>query len=478
MYEDNKQKNIISIIVGLIVFIIAIQIVWHYFHTGKIVITTNNPQNIIELSKVNIKTVAGAPLQSFSARNQLSANVGLGEYTAKVINLNKSSTQLINLTSHKTLKYNMSLDNTLGFEPVASQNANDIVADNNNLTYLNPETYTLNTITSNNSSSAINSNVKFNIVKWINTSYGVGQSPNSNSLYSISGDNINKISLPSSVNINGDDSSFDVASNKQIYVASGENVSSGNQNDNFKEVYTAPTSDLVIGAASGKFAAAYSVGNAAVNDNDNVVLAVVNSSGKVKKTKVTEDVNSLSWSPNQNYLASINESSVNVYNSTLKHIALIPTTFQPGFLSWINSNELVYASSTQVWMYNIQTQKDTILANAPLDEAITYLTVNDEKSYIYLSMAGTPSYNNPEIMRIGLQGQSTSSLADQLQNILPITLSDSTIGLINFTKPSILITPNAYSTSSTASYIQEAQSQLQQDGYDISSLSFNVGPTN
>ncbi len=469
----NLRKYLI-IFSGLIILVLCSLFVWNFYHTGTIIILTNSSKNSITLTRINANNVGGAS-SVIKSNGQLSATVGLGRYDATVNNRHSSSSKLIVLGSHKTLRYSLNLNNLLNTQPVLNAQAQDIAVSSNHLVYLNTYTDEINEINSANNLSIINTSYPLQTVKWANANFGVGENSQQN-LYIINNGSVSLLNLPRS---SSKITTYDVSSNMQIYVVIGKKIYIGDQNGNFKKLYTTTSLNMIIGGSVNKAAVAYD-SNSSDSNGSNVMLCIVNSSGQVVKTNIGEDVSSLVWSSNGQYLASVSESSIRVFNSSLKLLALIPTSIPADYLSWLNNNNFVYENSNQIWSYNLSSSRADLLTKLPLDNIASGLAVSNDGSYIYSATDDSINNTNSAILKIGLKGQQAPTIAYQLEDMLPMTLTDCSISLINFSQtPTILIQPSSLSNGLSQNYyIQEAESEIQQLGFSIKQLNFVVGPAN
>jgi dipeptidyl aminopeptidase/acylaminoacyl peptidase len=474
--EYNKAiptRKIIIAVVFFVIFIILVKLTWDYFHTGKIIITTNNSQSSIVLSNVNSDNVGGATGAAHKATGKLSVNVSLGHYVATVSNGQKVVTQLITLGSNTTLRYDITLNNTLTTVPVINTTAQDIAVSSSKLVYLNTSTNSIDSIDNNNSLSTLNTPFQFQTVKWANVNFGVGQDRQQD-LYLVNNDSVSTIKLPSPTSDSTNE--YSVASDEQIYVSIGSNVYVRTSDGNFKKIYTTPSAPLVIGGSNNKVAVAYSTDESGDDDDDSgVTIATISTSGQVEKTSPGEDVSSLIWSPNNNYLASLNESSINIYTASLHAVAIIPTAVPIGYLSWLSNNKVIYAGGGKLWTYDLSNGRADLIATMPLATSVTGLAVSQNGSSIYISTANTITAGNSAILEVNLNRQQPSSLAEELQVLLPMALNGYTMSLVNFAQPStIMVVPSSLqSNANQNSYIQDAQTALQQDGFNIAQLRFS-----
>jgi hypothetical protein len=464
-----KKKALILSILGLAALGV---LVWlsNYLSTGTIAITTNNSGNTITLQRNG----QGKPFTK-TGLGSLSATVGHGQYTATVKNGSKTSVQVINLKEgHKTLRYSISLSGLEAVGPVAYQNAKDIVADGTQLLYVDAASGYLYKIDAQNNITALNSALPLQTVKWASPSFGVGQDSRGH-LYTIVNGSVSPLSVPfsyGSAAVN-----FAVSGSKQVYVSYGADIYAGDQNGNFKRIYTATSPNPVLAAGANQVA----IAGEAEGQNAGVsqpLLAIVSPSSTVVKKSGNGEIRKLALSPSGQYLVSVNESYASVYDSSLRQIATVPASSSVDYVGWLDNDRFLYTSKDGLWSYDLASQQAELLANMPFVAGyITGLGVSGDGSYVYLT-TGDPSVgNNYAILRVGLKGQQVPDYISKLQAILPLTLNDSSLSLVNFTQPAtILIGSFRDSNLSGPAYLQEAQNGLTQYGFDLSKLQFRLVP--
>jgi hypothetical protein len=447
------------VVLGIILFS---GLVWlaHYLASGPISITTNNKSNTISLQRVGSGN-------SFTRTGQysLSTTISHGEYLITVKNGLQVTTQVIDFKEgHKSFHYFLATSALKQTAPVAYENSENLVADNNQLIYLDASQHFLYNIDSQNNISLLNP-TSLQTVKWVNPTFGIGQNSQGH-LYSIVNGSVNPLSVPFSYNKST--VNFAVASNKQIYISQGPNVYAGSVNGNFKKIYVASSSQPILAASANKLA----VADETEEQNGGIskpLLSIVNTlTSKVIKQHI--NVGSLSWSPNGSYLVSVDESGASVYDSSLNLINTIPTSSVVEGVGWLNNSQFYYGSTSSVWSYDISSRKSVLLANLPVDSYVTGLTLDSDKSYIYITTTDS-SDSIYTISRIGLDNQPVSQTVSQLQNILPLTLTDCSLELINFgVSPTILLQEFGSGNLNTQGYINEADTGLSQDGFNLNNL--------
>lgn len=468
--ENLNLKKIIIISVLIIMCLITIQLLWSFFHTGSVIIYTNDVHNQIQLNAIVNKNGNGSSQYSLSSEGKLNTSLKIGEYIATVSHNNLYSSQLIKISFNKTSIYKINLTNPIVSEPVISTVSQDIAASSNKFVYLNTGNNNIELVDSSNNKYTISPSKFFESVKWANVNYGIAQDINQQ-LYQVNNSIVKAINLPFN---NYNNTSYSVSNNKQLYVANNGNIYVNN-GYNFKIIYKVPSSNITLGAASDKVAIAYNT-NATNPDNINTQILVHYNDGKTVKTDAQQTIAGLIWSPNNQLLASLGKSSINIYDSSLRNIATIPSIYPVGNLVWENSTTIAYSEKTNIWSFNLTTGKNYVIANTDVGNIITSIYTSDSKDYIYYSTNSSTSSSNSGIFRIGLFNQHPQQLASQLQDILPLSLGDSTLSLVNFGQPTtILISPLfPRGNIDKNGLVQEAQKTLQQYGFDISTLKFNV----
>jgi hypothetical protein len=202
------------------------------------------------------------------------------------------------------------------------------------------------------------------------------------------------------------------------------------------------------------------------------VLAIIGADGSIKDGG--EEAERLSWSPNGQYLATVNETNPTIYDNSLKRVAVVPTSSIVGQLGWLDKDTLLYSLNDELWTYNVAGQKSQLLSNAPLSNSITGLYVSSDHAYIYITTFDSFT-SDRAIRRIGLRGQRVPDYIYQLQAIMPLQLNSRYLGLINFYgPPNVLV--SVYPPENTQSAISSAKRILQDRGFDVSVFRFSPFP--
>jgi hypothetical protein len=468
----NTQPNIRKIAlygIGAILLVALLLYAWHYLHTGKIIITTDNPNNAISLTKLSDEDGKNAKPQSYKAHTKLSVTASTGQYIVSVEGNSIATTQIITLRSRKTLEYTINPINTTGVEPVIYRNAQNIVADARQIAYLDADAGYLYKIDAQNSPTIINPNQPLRRVKWFDTSFAVAQD-NNRRLHTMTNGSVNPLNVPFSYSDVSED--FDVSPSKQIYVSNGADIYLGSQNGDFKKIYTAITTNPAITAGVNSVA----VVDSYAGSKHKPLLTIISTSGKVFKKEI--ESGALAWSPNGQYLLVADESGADIYDNSLHKIVTVPAVSATGHVQWLDNNTIFYSSNDQLWIYKLDAQKSELLANMPLANPITGMALSADKSYIYLTTMDSTSSVNAAIRRVGLKGQKTPDYIYSLQSILPLNLDAFSLNLVNFnpSRPTIIVQPFGDNSVTPPTYLQAAKTELQQRGFDISKLQFILNP--
>jgi len=452
---------LVCVIVGFIWWLV------HYLTTGHITITTSSPNNTITLTKVSDDDDDGSTIFSKQAHGELSMTLPTGHYFATVQGNSVATTQAIVLKGGRRLNYRLNPPNTTGVEPVSYASGNYLAANSSHLYYVDSTNEGLYQIDSQNNITQIDPSQRFQSIQWANATYGVGQD-NSGELYIITNGSVQALtslnpSAPRSV------THYAIAPDKELFYAVGSAIYSGTPGSGFKRIYTATKPFDLLAAANGKVA----VIKAATDGGKNVTapyVVVVNDSGKSHEKGVELD-NSAVWSPNGSYLASVGEDGLMVFNSSLGTVATIANGTDNG-LAWLDNTTLAYGGGG-LSTFNLTTGRASLLANMPLDEGVSAITLSDNGAYLYLN--AVDSNGNLQIKRVGLRGQNIPQTVYNLQDILPDNLSDFSLSLVNFAGlPTVLVQP--YPDASSQNLQQEAATTLQQDGFNLSQLNLEIAP--
>ncbi|HUC20910.1 MAG TPA: hypothetical protein VMR98_05465, partial [Candidatus Polarisedimenticolaceae bacterium] len=231
------------IIIGaLVAGIIAVLVWWliGYFTTGTIVITTNDQNSVISLQGVD------NPKFRKEAHSRLSIKVNTGRYVAEVAGGAGGVRQEISIKSREKLEVALNPAQPSAVEPVSYTDAYGVAASPTDLTYLDHYTQYLFHVSADNSPRPIDPSHQFRTVKWAGPEYGVAQDEADN-LFVIDHYKVSALTLPAAKEgtVN-----YAVAPDRQIYLAYGSKVYSGNRAGNFKMIYQANAGSPTVTAST------------------------------------------------------------------------------------------------------------------------------------------------------------------------------------------------------------------------------------
>ncbi len=443
----------------LCLLFVALVVVWivHYLTTGRVIITSSDKYSTISLS-----TTSGSPLPQ-QGHSKLVARLKAGRYVANVTGGSLGTSKVITVKARQTAHYILNPVQASGIEPVLDDTATAVAADSSQLLYINGNG-NLSKINSDNSLTTLASSTTLRSVSWADTGFGVGSDPDGN-LYTITNGSVKPVHL----DVPNDDHDvpvFAVGKKQQIYVAVGNTVYLGGAGGNFKKIYTAPldVSLLVPGNVQVAVISFVYADDAHADKNKSPSIAIVNDSGKTVKRSV--GAFSAAFSPSGSYLAVADHSGGEVLDNKLNVVYTIPqSNFSTPF--WLDNTTLLYAVGGQLWSYNINQQKSRVVANTPLAQPITELSLSSDGSYLYLGVAD--QNQSQEIKRIGLRGQKVADIVYKLQDILPAQMGVYNVSMVNFSGVPTVIArygPGSYAQAAT----QAISNELQSRGFDLNKL--------
>lgn len=447
------MRKIIASIIGSLAVIFIFWWLINFLTTGKIYLTTDNPQSTIVLSKV------GDPKFSKQASKLLVLKAKTGQYIATVKGSSKAVTQVIDLKAHKTIKYAINPVNPTGVEPVINAQAQSINVDTSQLLYVDVSNGYLFKLDAENNSQGLFTDHLFHSVKWADSSYGIAQDSKGH-LFIIDNNNITPLNTPFSYS-NSDRVDYAVAASRQIYLSFGSDVYSGHAGGQFKKIYTSDISSPTLIASASQVTILSNPDSGDKSKGPSIVD--ISETGKIIKKNIGSFVGA--WSPSGKYLVVSSKSGGEILDSSLKHLATMPLNdFNNPY--WLDDSTLIYSKADQLWKYNLLSKRSDLIANMPLGGPITELTISKDKSYIYVAVS--QNRGGVELKRVGLKNQEVPEFLYQLQSILPLDKGQYALSLVNFTKPTVLV--KTQSDSPSMRYQQDARAELQKRGFDLSRI--------
>jgi hypothetical protein len=451
------KKLILVIVLVLIPFGILIWL-WVFLNTSNLTIITNNPNNDISLRGIS------DPNFSINTKGGVETSLHNGKYTLTVTGNSNAISQVVDLKSRQHLTLTLNPKDPSGVEPVINREAQNLAINKDHLVYLDQTSSLLYQVDSQNLIKSLNNQRTFSSVKWADANYGIAQADNSEQLFRMNNGSISSLELPFSYD--GKNISYSISKDRGIFVAHEGNVYYA-KNDNFKKVYTSKSKSLFINSGGSNVLVAAASEEEGENSDRGIV--VVNSSGKVFSAN---DINAYvsAWSPDGEKVAVSSDSGGLILDKKLKKIATIPTG-GIGSMVWLNNDTLFYSSNDSLWRFDISNEKSQIIANAPLGGQIIETAINEDLSYIYLSVSD--ANDSLSVKKVGLKNQVVPDYVFKLQDVLPKSEYQYTIELINFTR--LVVWVHSVPNVPSVGYEKAATEDLRSDGFNTSNFELRFG---
>lgn len=412
----------------------AIIILWlgiRYLTLGRLVVTTNSGDASISLFKLGADNDE-SPVEP-GVTKILSRELHPGKYVVKVISKSFSSNRVVYIKAHKTLRYVLNSTSKADLEPVYPAAAQNIVADKSALFYVDSDSEILYKIDDQNNVQPVGDFDKFTTVSWGGTSYGVGRDDDGQ-FFSISGGIRKPLAVPFATNDNKA-VIIAVSATKQVFIAHGSSIYAATDGDNFKKIFTAKSVVPILAAANNKVAVLDEPGDV---NNKGVppLITVLDTAGRVLAKRSAEAVFGV-WSDNGKYLALTGEGSeVEILNSSLEDVSSFAANSSVGSLAWAG-NSLYYPIGEGLWMYDLPSQTNRLVANAVTGNTLSNVAVDHDHSYVYLTV--DPGIDSQVVIyRYSLQGKKSPYYVYQFPFILPNATGDCQLSFANFTRPTLL----------------------------------------
>ncbi len=460
--QTRLRAWLILVFTALVLLFVGMGI-WRFYHTGKIVVTSDSSNSITITSLKDPGHALNKP-HSWHGTGKLSVVVPFGNYAIRVKDRTVSIEQTAALLSHKTLRYDLRPAVAAVPEPVASIKASFLSVGVDRLSYLDSQGQLPSFITTTGSIAQIGQ-TPLGSVKWADSNYGVGQDA-AGRLYVIDGDTLADLATPE-VPGSSNPVSYSIAPDRQIYLAFGTRIYAGNPSGGFKKIYTAALAPTELAASRQRVALVYSPAN---GSSSKPFITLVGTSGKFVKT-LSGEAGLVSWSPDGSRLAVADyDGGASVFDNNLGFVQELSTD-NISQLAWLNNDVLLYGVANLLWSHDVRSGRSTVIATLTPDRTIREVVPDTTRSYAYLT-SDTPA--GGEIDRVGLKGQSAPAFVYKLAVFLPVSLDQCLVGFTNFSQPTIVLSP--FSQVTAGGCEQAARSNLQDDQIDTSKLNFFIGP--
>jgi hypothetical protein len=448
-----NNRRPLALLSGLVA-VVACWMLFIFLTTGRVVIETNTDSSTILVTRAPDAKHQNQEQPSKQGTGSLSLRLKAGTYVVSVSAKSLATNQVITISPRTTTHYTIRPVQPTIMEPVLPAEAQSIIADTNQLLFLNTAESTLYKLdASNNLSAIVAQNGGVRSISWADTEFGVGQYANG-ALFIVRNGSLASFSPVSGIDYQY--SQVMVTADRHIYISDRNRVYAGRESGGFKQVFSGRSSGAFMVVGRSKIALVDS-GDSDGGKDEKPSVTVIDALG-VHAHRAVGTFHA-AWSSNDNYLAISSAAGGEVLDKNLRHVAAIP---QKNFntLTWLNNDVLLYAIGSQLWSYSVRSEKSQIISVMPTGAQITSLSVNANRSYVYLTYLG---FNDTTaIGRVGLIGQSTPPDIYKLSVFLPTTIGICSASYSNFSYPSVLLTsPDGGSLdnckSQLRSYLETAQ---------------------
>ncbi len=455
-------KRLIQLLAAIITLLVLLA-VFNYFTSGRIIISVqgDGANDTVAVFKLGTNTTNSKAVKQAAGR--LDTRLKPGSYIATVSGKSFSTERVVAVTARKTSSYVLTAASLSEPEPVLSGDAGSLAADATQLLYVNPGLRSLFRVDSQNNISRLDKAPGLQQVKWAGAGFGVGQDE-LGALYTVTNGVVAGLSPPAGAQQNNAIERYAVSKDQTVYAVAGKTIYSHKAGGSWQRLFDA---DLPVGLlAVSDNMIAFSNASADEGSESQPGLTVADASGVRGKKDITVD--DLAWSPNGNYLAVGSPAYGFVFDSSLRQVAVMPAAGATN-LRWLGNDVLLYSVKNQLWRYNLKEQQASKLMDSPTDGVISDLSLSADGAYAYIAFSNNAGSS---IKRLGLQGQKTSQDIYKLAVFLPVKLDQCRAQLVNFTAPSVLVTP--YDSSLTDICLLNIRANLQDDQIDIGALHFVV----
>ncbi len=453
MEDRSRLIRYLTIIVIVTLVIIFGTFIISNLSNGTITVTAENKQDIITINGDNFNKQAKA---------YLSVKVKSGDYNISVQGHVDTVNKSVHLKAHQHLKFTFKQSTVKSTMPVAGINAANIAADNTQILFTNPSTPGLFKIDQSNNLTEVNNSSTLVNVKWANVGYGIGEDGRGN-LYLINSGVISHLNVPSDY-LPVSNSSYAINQQHQIYLSINNDIYVSSNGINFSKIYTTKTKPIQLVS----FPNGLTIITPPNNSKSKVLITNISKSGKVIKSTQAQ-LGTYSWSVNGKYLAIGGDGPGEIFDSSFKQIAILPSNVNQSL--WLNNETLLYSSNNTIWSYSLNSGDARILARLTPSDSIREFAVDTNKNNIYAAV--DKSNGVSVIEKISLSSSNPPAISSQLDVFFPKIISGCYIDYINFSSTSLLVATEPGSSSSCQSV---TQTEIANDNLD--SKEFQINYTN
>lgn len=428
-FVRRRPKLTLIMFIFLWLLILASTLVLRYYTSGVIEVTTNNVDNIVEISRSNDSTRLAYGVGFLSKR------LPAGDYTATVSNRSSSVKKQVHIIARATASYSVSTKKLLASETVLSYGAYGIVSNESSLFYVDMRDNVLYKLSAANAPVAVSPSTKLSNFKW-GGGAGVGLGENNKDFFSYQNGALVQLNLPfSSKTV-----LYDIASDGTVVVSDGKTIYKLSQDGSFSKLFTV-LKDTIFYVLVGNNRVLLGLSEKGGASDDSAKYSIVGFDGKTITTKQNINLYNARWSPDGKILVIANPDSTVLYDNSFATKTTIPQKNVLG-LTWQNNSTLLFALNGSIFSYDIQSKLTSQLVSAGGGSGVSgiYLA-NDGTSFYFLTeVAGSRNAQGYTVQRVRLNSPS-DSVALKIAAFFPIGLDQCSADYVNFVTPTLVITP-------------------------------------
>lgn len=429
------RRNVVLVALAILVFLLARQL-FIVLTTGKIVVTTNDKANIVTLREIH------SPDKQTKTGNT-SFRVAAGTYIVTVTGNQLSSQEVVSVKVRETKKVSLNLKAmiAIGVEPASSREARSLVVGTAAASFIDATNNNTYSVGQAGNETLIDSDHSFKTISWADPTFGVGKDKN-NQLQLINNSQVQALTLPNGFRADSDTISFAVSPNRTIVISDGSRVYSANYGSSYTVAYTSKSTDSisVLYAQNGSVLLLQTPTQVDPNnhgDSDELGgYVLVDKTGKA----YTHEGNSYEsvLSPDGQHVALSGNAGTAIYDNHFQKVIDIPTSNVIA-VTWINTHTVLYTFNSQLWQYDMNAGKATMLTDVSDKGPINTITASRDGQYVYFLIQNKDNSSAFNLYRIALDGQPPLSLMVKLGVFLPNVVDACSLGYENFTQPTVVV---------------------------------------
>ena len=467
---QEQPKRTLIFVVGFWIIAGLGSTLWHFYTTGTVTVSTNDSTSIIQLTQTSHPTTT----KQFSGHFQ--ARLEPGTYSILVSTKTASSRRMITVVARHHSNYAVNLSQPLQSEMALSYGAYSIESSPAQVLFVDMRDNHLYEVVGTSAPHSLSPGVSFQSVKWLSQDFGVGLSTDGHNLYAIKAGVPSQINLPFGVTSH---LSYDVSADQSLLVSDGVNVYVTTSGGDFAKIYTATSSSVIQSVAGGSNRVFIGLADKNTDQKANEVSYILTDlRGSVIAKLDHTSIYAHRWSPNGQHLVVVDPGGTIVYDSNLHESARLADKNATG-VTWLNDTSLLYGLDDGLYRYDLGATVSDEIVSLGGGRTVTGVSVSRDQQRLFV-IAGSPRSSNTQgysVLKIDLKSFN-HPLTARLAVLFPLRLDVCSAQLVNFIKPTIVITP--FNPSVIDSCQQTVTADIasigaQGSGYQISVGSVDVG---